>query len=330
MKANIQASRQGDLVPIWLGLFAAAVSAVGYLREAEARRGFELRGRAGREARVAAEAEADTRALLDLCLPRAVLRRLPAPWPLAPGPGGPDNPLASAELETMEFESVAVLQSDIVGFSALSARTDPHRLVDALNALFAACDEIAERHGVQTLRTAGDSWVGAVGLEGPAGPREVGALLRAADEMRALYERTRRAADFGEGSGRLVEEPIAARIGVGLGRAAGAVVGTKRWTWELVGPAADDAGEMERTGLPARVHVTAAVAAGAGPGFAFEPRDPDSDSLLLVSCAHGQSPGGGGSPPEARRPLPENGADITGIDVDTGPVPPQRHSKLEA
>eukprot|EP00741_Cyanophora_paradoxa_P021590 tig00021366_g20840.t1 len=288
--------------------------------------GFELRGRAGREARVAAEAEADTRALLDLCLPRAVLRRLPAPWPLAPGP---DNPLASAELETMEFESVAVLQSDIVGFSALSARTDPHRLVDALNALFAACDEIAERHGVQTLRTAGDSWVGAVGLEGPAGPREVGALLRAADEMRALYERTRvlarrsaptggslrvgpggdgrgRAADFGEGGGRLVEEPIAARIGVGLGRAAGAVVGAKRWTWELVGPAADDAGEMERTGLPARVHVTAAVAAGAGPGFAFEPRDPDSESLLLVSCA--QSPGGGGSPSEARRPLPENGA----------------------
>eukprot|EP00741_Cyanophora_paradoxa_P021830 tig00021373_g21072.t1 len=327
------ASRPNDVVPLWLGLFAAVVSAAGYLREAEARRGFELRGRAGREARVAAEAEADTRALLDLCLPRAVLRRLPAPWPLAPGP---DNPLASAELETMEFESVAVLQSDIVGFSALSGRTDPHRLVDALNALFAACDEIAERHGVQTLRTAGGPprpspcrtpWPprvaeaaaagrlvgGAVGLEGPAGPREVGALLRAADEMRALYERTRvlarraapmsgslrvgpggdareRPADFGEGSGRLVEEPIAARIGVGLGRAAGAVVGAKRWTWELVGPAADDAGEMERTGLPARVHVTAAVAAGAGPGFAFEPRDADSDSLLLVSCPGSKPP----------------------------------------
>eukprot|EP00741_Cyanophora_paradoxa_P011708 tig00020563_g11312.t1 len=238
-------------VPLWVGVVALAMAGVAFLREREARRGFLLRAAARRAARAAAEAGAEADALLDLCLPKAALGLLPA--------GG-----------AMEFERVCVLQSDIVGFSGLTPRAHAPRLVEALNALFAACDEIAERYGVQTLRTVGDAWVGAVGLERPAGPREVANLLRAAHEMRAVYARTRLLArrpaaglsprpsfeidGVGEtprGSRGWAYETLTARFGVGWA-GGGAVVGARRWTWELLGPAVDQAAAMERRSLPGR------------------------------------------------------------------------------
>eukprot|EP00741_Cyanophora_paradoxa_P022356 tig00021462_g21584.t1 len=320
------ATRSADIVPVWLALFSLAAGATGYLREAESRRSFALQARGRREAAKAAEAEGDARAMLDLCLPRAVLRLLPragglGEWPSA---GLPD---AAA---WAEYESVAVLQSDIVGFSALTSRTDPHHLVSALNALFAGCDDIAERHGVQTLRTAGDAWVGAIGLESPAGGREVGALLRAAEEMLALYARTtlavRRslgpdpAADAAAAAAaaapgplrrtqsikRWVKEAVPVRFGVGLGPARGAVIGVRQWTWELLGPAVNDAQEMESTGVRGRIHVTQAVADCAGPAFRFEPTPGASGALLVLPsspAAAATAQAGGGSRAEAALPL---------------------------
>eukprot|EP00741_Cyanophora_paradoxa_P022352 tig00021462_g21580.t1 len=327
-------TRAADVVPVWLALFSLAAGATGYLREAESRRSFALQARGRREAAKAAEAEGDARAMLALCLPRAVLRRLPragglGEWPSA---GLPD---AAA---WAEYESVAVLQSDIVGFSALTSRTDPHHLVSALNALFAGCDDIAERHGVQTLRTAGDAWVGAIGLESPAGRREVGALLRAAEEMLALYARTALAVRRGSGSGpaadaaettaaaaalasrleppassrlaqlseRWVKEAVPVRFGVGLGPARGAVIGVRQWTWELLGPAVNDAQEMESTGVPNRIHVTPTVASCAGPAFRFEPAPPAVGSgsgalLVLPSSPAGAAQAEG--PPRAEASL---------------------------
>eukprot|EP00741_Cyanophora_paradoxa_P008490 tig00001335_g8215.t1 len=217
------ATADRKMIPVWLGTVALAMWGVAFLREREARRRFLLRNSARRAARAAAEAGAEADALVDLCLPRAALGLLPA-----------------SGREAVEFERVAVLQSDIVGFSGIAPRTDAPRLVDALNALFAACDEIAERYGVQTLRTVGDAWVGVVGLDRPAGPRELASLLRAAHEMRAAYARTRLLARqpgvdpelaspacpcASPGAGReWTHETLTARFGVGLGRAAGAVV----------------------------------------------------------------------------------------------------------
>eukprot|EP00741_Cyanophora_paradoxa_P003701 tig00000093_g3597.t1 len=251
------------LVPCWVASVAFAMLAVAFLREREARRGFLQRAEARAAAAAAARAAAESNALLELCLPRAVLRHLPG---LGPGPA------AAAAAGTVDFERVCVLQSDIVGFSALASRTDAPRLVDALNALFAACDEIAERYGVQTLRTVGDAWVGVVGLEGPAGPGEVANLLRAAHEMRAVHE--------------WAHETLSARFGVGMGPAAGAVVGVRQWTWELLGPAVAEAAESERAAPPDRCLLPASAARLVAAAFDFE-AGPAGGLLLLGPRAPG-------------------------------------------
>ncbi len=57
------------------------------------------------------------------------------------------------------FDSVSVLFADIVGFTAMSARTTPEELVTMLNELFSAFDRLAEVHGLEkSRRSATRTW----------------------------------------------------------------------------------------------------------------------------------------------------------------------------
>ncbi len=57
------------------------------------------------------------------------------------------------------FPEVTVFFSDIVGFTDLSSRIGPHATVNMLNALFGKFDELVEKHGVEKIKTIGDSYM---------------------------------------------------------------------------------------------------------------------------------------------------------------------------
>ena len=54
-------------------------------------------------------------------------------------------------------ESVCMLFSDIVGWTAMSETVPTHQLLDLLNELFSAFDELTEKHGVFKADTIGDA-----------------------------------------------------------------------------------------------------------------------------------------------------------------------------
>ena len=57
------------------------------------------------------------------------------------------------------FPEVTVFFSDIVGFTELSAKLGPHATVNMLNVLFEKFDELVEKHGVEKIKTIGDSYM---------------------------------------------------------------------------------------------------------------------------------------------------------------------------
>src|SRR5262245_28161884 len=62
------------------------------------------------------------------------------------------------------FESTTVMFSDIVGFTALSEKISPTELVNRLNRIFSAFDDLAERYGLEKIKTIGDAYMVAGGF----------------------------------------------------------------------------------------------------------------------------------------------------------------------
>jgi hypothetical protein len=63
-----------------------------------------------------------------------------------------------------QYESVSILFADISGFTELASQLQPTDLVDLLNTIFTEFDSVAERVGVEKIKTIGDSYMAVAGL----------------------------------------------------------------------------------------------------------------------------------------------------------------------
>jgi class 3 adenylate cyclase len=65
------------------------------------------------------------------------------------------------------YPDVTVLVADLVGFTTLSAHIDPELVVQLLNEIFSAFDFLAEKHGLEKIKTIGDAYMVAGGISFP-------------------------------------------------------------------------------------------------------------------------------------------------------------------
>lgn len=159
------------------------------------------------------------------------------------------------------FEEVTVLFSDIVGFTPLSERLPPESVVRLLNRVFSEFDTLADKHGLEKIKTIGDAYMVAGGLpERSADHAEV--VARMALEMQQVMGSF--AAELGE--------PLELRIGINTGPVVAGVIGRKKFIYDLWGDTVNTASRMESHGTPGRIQVTEAVRARLAGRFDFEPR----------------------------------------------------------
>src|ERR671934_44076 len=159
------------------------------------------------------------------------------------------------------FESASILFADVVDFTPWSERLPPAEVVGYLDHLFSHFDELAERYGLEKIKTIGDCYMVAAGVP-TSRPDHARALALMALAMLEVM----RSAD---GIGHLGHE---LRVGINSGPVVAGVIGRKRFLYDLWGDAVNTASRMESHGTPGRIQVTRATYELLADEFELEPR----------------------------------------------------------
>jgi len=159
------------------------------------------------------------------------------------------------------FADVTVLFADIVGFTQLSARVYPTELVALLNEIFSTFDNLAERHGLEKIKTIGDAYMVVGGLP-IARPDHAEAIAEMAIDMQEAI------IDFSQTK----NQHLSIRIGINTGPVVAGVIGIKKFIYDLWGDTVNTASRMESHGLPGSIHVTATTYQQLEEKYIFESR----------------------------------------------------------
>jgi class 3 adenylate cyclase len=138
--------------------------------------------------------------------------------------------------------------ADIVGFTELSARISPSELVGVLNDIFSAFDHLADKYGLEKIKTIGDAYMVCGGLPVPR-----------VDHAEAIAEM---ALDMQQEIRKLsVEhnEAFSIRIGINSGPVIAGVIGLKRFIYDLWGDTVNIASRMESHGMTGCIQMTTAT-----------------------------------------------------------------------
>ena len=161
------------------------------------------------------------------------------------------------------FPEVTVLFADLVDFTRRSQETTPERVVRVLDDLFSALDQLAERHGLEKIKTIGDAYMAVGGLPEPR-PDHAQAVAEMALDVR---QEVARHLDPGG-------EPLAVRIGIDTGPVVAGVIGRRKFSYDLWGDTVNTASRMESHGVAGCIQVTARTYQRLKDGYRFQRRGP--------------------------------------------------------
>ncbi|MDY7015818.1 MAG: adenylate/guanylate cyclase domain-containing protein, partial [Cyanobacteriota bacterium] len=149
------------------------------------------------------------------------------------------------------FEEVTILFADLVGFTPLSSRLQPIELVSLLNDIFSSFDDLAQRLGLEKIKTIGDAYMVAAGLPLPRADHAE-AIANMALAMQTTLQQLQTTPNFQNCQ---IQEPLQMRIGMNTGTVVAGVIGTNKFIYDLWGDAVNVASRMESSGKPGRIQV---------------------------------------------------------------------------
>ncbi|MCP5296876.1 MAG: adenylate/guanylate cyclase domain-containing protein [Zoogloeaceae bacterium] len=142
------------------------------------------------------------------------------------------------------FADVTVMFADIVNFTQVASGMAPTQVFTMLNRIFSSFDEMAERYGLEKIKTIGDAYMVAGGLN----DEQTDYSDAIADMALAMRELLRR--DF------IVNEAhLEVRIGIGTGPVVAGVVGKKKFIYDLWGDTVNIASRITSEGVPGMIQV---------------------------------------------------------------------------
>ncbi len=174
-----------------------------------------------------AEQEKSERLLLNI-LPRCIADRLKL------------QPLTLAE----DFAQATVLFADIEGFTEISMRLSPTKLVELLNAVFSIFDNLVARYEVEKIKTIGDAYMVVAGLPIACDNHASQIAELALDMLQAIKQ-------F-----KTPNLKLNIRIGIHTGPVIAGVIGIKKFAYDLWGDTVNTASRMESQGIAGQIQVS--------------------------------------------------------------------------
>ncbi|XZN91303.1 MAG: adenylate/guanylate cyclase domain-containing protein [Microcoleus sp.] len=147
-----------------------------------------------------------------------------------------------------EFAAVTVMFADIVGFTQLSASISPKALVHLLNDIFSKFDRLAHNHGLEKIKTIGDSYMVVAGLPYPRADHAEAIAEMALDMQKAIAKYRKQ-----------IDSELRIRIGIHSGPVVAGIIGTKKFIYDLWGDTVNTAARMESHGIADEIQITEAT-----------------------------------------------------------------------
>jgi adenylate cyclase len=172
-------------------------------------------------------------ALISALLPAGIVKRLQA----------------SDEVIADVRPQATVLFADLVGFTQLSKSLAPDELIKLLTSIFTVLDELARKHGLEKIKTIGDSYMVAGGVADAEerGVDSVAAFgLEAIDAVRQFKGPDGRHLDL--------------RVGMATGNVISGVIGRSKPYFDLWGPTVNLASRLQETAPPSAIQIDRSTA----------------------------------------------------------------------
>ncbi len=152
-------------------------------------------------------------------------------------------------VKAKSYPEATVMFTDFVGFSAFARTLSAEALVEQLDFYFRAFDDIIARHGLEKIKTIGDSYMCAGGIPTPR-PDHACTVLNAALEIRqfVVHQRQRKLEQLGY--------PFDIRIGIHTGPVMAGVVGNSKMAYDIWGETVNIAARMEQTCEPDNINIS--------------------------------------------------------------------------
>jgi class 3 adenylate cyclase len=195
-----------------------------------------------RERQVQQERERSDGLLLNI-LPQAIVEQLKT---------SPDGRIAQA------FDDVTVLIADAVGSTEQGARSSAEDFAATLDELFRRFDQIADRHGLEKIKTIGDAYMAVAGAPVPM-PAHAAAAASMALEILGEAGQVR----WPSG------DPVRVRVGVATGPAVAGIIGYRKFAYDLWGDTVNLASRLQESGETGRALVSEPTAEQLGDEYEF-------------------------------------------------------------
>jgi class 3 adenylate cyclase/Tfp pilus assembly protein PilF len=148
------------------------------------------------------------------------------------------------------FEEVTVLFTDFKEFTSIAESLNAQELVAEINTCFKAFDDIITLYGIEKIKTIGDAYMAAGGLQA-ANTSTTKEVVLAGLKMQSFMEARKKELQ------ELGKPFFEMRVGIHTGQVVAGIVGVKKFQYDIWGDTVNIASRMESSGKVGKVNISA-------------------------------------------------------------------------
>lgn len=147
------------------------------------------------------------------------------------------------------FENVTVMFTDFVGFTTITEKITPDKLIHDLNTFFIRFDEITSKYGIEKIKTIGDAYMCVSGMPivDKSGAKKI--ILAAFEMHHFVNEENQKKIKNNE-------LPWKIRIGLHTGEIIAGVVGKKKFAYDIWGDTVNIASRIESSCEEGKINIS--------------------------------------------------------------------------
>lgn len=163
-----------------------------------------------------------------------------------------DELKANDRVIPLEYEDASVLFTDFVGFTRIAEHLTPTELIGELDTCFGEFDRVIKKHGLEKIKTIGDSYMAVGGIPTTNRTHAVDCVLAALEIQRKTAETMARNIANNRPHWQV-------RIGINSGSVVAGVIGREKFAYDVWGDTVNTASRLESSGTPDQVNISRAT-----------------------------------------------------------------------